>query len=209
MKFLLPLLFISSLLFDGVYSYFIVVDAHAEECFHDRVAKGTKMGLTFEVAEGGFLDIDVKITGPDGKVVYHGERESSNKYTFAAYNEGVYTYCFSNAMSTMTPKTVMFSMDIGEEPKKEEPGQPGAEAVTGTAGDTKLEDMINELHTAMTGVKHEQEYMMIRDRIHRSISESTNSRVVIWAIFENMVIFAMTLGQVYYLKRIFEVRRLV
>ena len=72
----------------------------------------------------------------------------------------------------------------------------GAEATTGGAGDTKLEDMINELHTAMTGVKHEQEYMMIRDRIHRSISESTNSRVVIWAIFENMVIFAMTLGQV-------------
>lgn len=27
---------------------------------------------------------------------------------------GVYTYCFSNKMSTMTPKVVMFSMEIGE-----------------------------------------------------------------------------------------------
>lgn len=61
MKSLLPLLFVSSILLDGAYGYFIVVDAHAEECFHDRVAKGTKMGLTFEVAEGGFLDIDVKV----------------------------------------------------------------------------------------------------------------------------------------------------
>ena len=31
-----------------------------------------KLGLTFEVAEGGFLDVDVQITGPDQKVVYQG-----------------------------------------------------------------------------------------------------------------------------------------
>lgn len=43
------------------YCYFITIDAHGEECFHDRVNSGTKMGLIFEVAEGGFLDIDVKV----------------------------------------------------------------------------------------------------------------------------------------------------
>lgn len=43
------------------YSYFINIDAHGEECFHDRVSPGTKMALTFEVADGGFLDIDVKV----------------------------------------------------------------------------------------------------------------------------------------------------
>ena len=46
------------------------VDAHAEECFFDKVKTGTKMGLMFEVAEGGFLDIDVRIEGPDGKIVH-------------------------------------------------------------------------------------------------------------------------------------------
>ena len=45
------------------YLLFSKVDAHAEECFFDRVKKGTKMGLMFEVAEGGFLDIDVRIEG--------------------------------------------------------------------------------------------------------------------------------------------------
>ena len=32
------------------------------------------MGLIFEVAEGGFLDIDVKITGPDSKTIHEGSR---------------------------------------------------------------------------------------------------------------------------------------
>ena len=43
-------------------AYFIHVDANAEECFFDKVSSGTKMSLMFEVAEGGFLDIDVKVS---------------------------------------------------------------------------------------------------------------------------------------------------
>ena len=39
------------------------VDARDEQCFFDKVKQGTKMGLIFEVAEGGALDIDVKIEG--------------------------------------------------------------------------------------------------------------------------------------------------
>lgn len=94
-------------------------------------------GLTFEIAEGGFLDIDVRIVGPDNRVIYQGERESSGKYMFAAHAGGVYTYCFSNKMSTMTPKVVMFNMAIGEAPKHDEKNE--AESTT------KLEDMIHEL----------------------------------------------------------------
>ncbi|KAK9874451.1 hypothetical protein WA026_002790 [Henosepilachna vigintioctopunctata] len=181
-------------------SYFVTVDAHAEECFFDKVESGTKMGLTFEIAEGGFLDIDVRILGPNGETIHEGIRETNGKYTFTANTKGVYTYCFSNKMSTMTPKVVMFNMAIGDSTSHEK-----ADGETSN----KLEDMIRELSSSLTGVKQEQEYMAVRDRIHRSINENTNSRVVMWSFFEALILVAMTVGQVYYLKRFFEVRRVV
>ncbi len=103
----------------------------------------------------------------------------------------------------MTPKVVMFTMDIGDAPS-EEAGADGEEP-----SHNKLEVMIKELSSALTGVKHEQEYMSVRDRIHRAINENTNSRVVMWSFFEALVLVSMTLGQVYYLKQFFEVRRVV
>lgn len=201
---LVSLIFVLISLIHSARSYFVNIDAHAEECFFERVTAGTKLGLAFEVAEGGFLDIDLRIIGPDGKVLHEGERESNGRYTFPAALDGVYTYCFSNKMSTMTPKIVMFSMDVGENEKKD-PSAEGAE----NAGDTKLEDMIKELSAALSGVKHEQDYMEVRERIHRSINDNTNSRVVMWSFFEAVVLVSMTLGQVYYLKQFFEVRRVV
>jgi len=203
---MIPLVFFTLLLsISRGAAYFISIDANEEHCFFDRVTAGTKLSLMFEVAEGGFLDIDVKITGPDGKEIYKGERESSGKYTFAAAMDGTYTYCFSNQMSTMTPKVVMFSMDVATAPS------PPAGMPTGTedADHNKLEEMVRELSTALTSVKHEQEYMEVRERIHRAINDNTNSRVVLWAVFEALVLVAMTLGQIYYLKRFFEVRRVV
>ncbi|XP_030569666.1 transmembrane emp24 domain-containing protein 2 [Drosophila novamexicana] len=185
-------------------AFIVSVDAHNEECFFENVEGGTKFGVTFEVIEGGFLDVDIKITGPDQHVMHESEKESSGKFTFVAPAKGVYTVCFNNERSSMTPKLVMFSIEMGDAPQRA-PGAPGEEEV----GHTKLEDMIRELSGTLTSVKHEQEYMHVRDKIHRSVNESTNSRVVLWSIFEALVLVLMTVGQVYYLKRFFEVKRVV
>ncbi|VDM66419.1 unnamed protein product [Strongylus vulgaris] len=211
-----------TLLASSASGYYINIDANEEQCFFDRVISGTKIGLMFEVAEGGFLDIDVKITGPDNKVIYKGERESSGKYTFAAHMDGVYTYCFGNQMSTMTPKAVMFTIEIVEPQQQQQGAAQSQDAgiyvdfvsvekttFLFTADNQKLEEMVRELSTALMSVKHEQEYMEVRERVHRSINENTNSRVVLWAVFEAMVLVSMTVGQIWYLKRFFEVRTVV
>ena len=140
--------------------------------------------------------------GPDSNVIHQEERSSSGKFTFSAHMDGVYSYCFGNKMSTMTPKAVLFNLEVGDAPKL-------GEHVDPNASHDKLDDMVKDLSKTLKSVKHEQEYMAVRDKIHRDINESTNSRVVLWAFFEALVLLAMTLGQIFYLKRFFEVRRVV
>jgi len=194
-------------------SYFINIDAHEEECFFEKPPKASKLGLAFEVVEGGFLDIDINIYAPDGESLHSGERESNGRYTFQAAQDGVYKYCFSNKMSTMTPKVVMFTMEVGDSAAGDAPKKSAAEGEEkqeeSESSDTKLEKMIQELSSSLTGVKHEQDYMEVRERVHRSINDNTNSRVVMWSVFEAVVLISMTVGQVYYLKQFFEVRRVV
>jgi hypothetical protein len=60
-KLLLTISILILLSIKNTFSYYILVDAHSEECFFERLTSGTKLLLTFEVIEGGFLDIDVKV----------------------------------------------------------------------------------------------------------------------------------------------------
>lgn len=42
-----------------------------------------------------------------------------------------------------------------------------------------------------------------------TVNDNTNSRVVWWSVFESFLLIAMTFGQIYYLKRFFEVKRVI
>lgn len=63
-----------------------------------------------------------------------------------------------------------------------------------------IEREIRNLANGLQAVKDEQEYIVIRERVHRNTAESTNDRVKWWSIIQAVVLFAVVGWQVYYLK---------
>ena len=93
----------------------VKIDAKGEQCFFETVTKpDVKLQVQFQVSSGGFLDIDFRLLSPNGDLVHSIERETEGKFTFTAPTTGDYQICFSNSMSTLTPKIVSFDVHVGD-----------------------------------------------------------------------------------------------
>ena len=63
-----------------------------------------------------------------------------------------------------------------------------------------LEKEVRNLVQGLQAVKDEQEYIVVRERVHRNTAESTNDRVKWWSIGQTIMLFAVCAWQVWYLK---------
>jgi hypothetical protein len=114
--------------------------------------------LGFQVASGGFLDIDVVVYGPKGNIIYSVERESEGKFTYNTEDTGLYKLCFSNVMSTVTPKTVNFQINVGG------PADPNLAKLEHL---DPIEKSIMSLSEGLAQVQNEQKYLRVRESVHR------------------------------------------
>lgn len=179
------------------------VDARGSECFFERLKRGTPVTVMFQVIRGGFLDIDFAITSPEGNTVYSAQRQTEGKYNFIAESDGPFAFCFSNKISTMTPKFVSFVLSLPDDTPSERQTQQFASEVNLNP----LENTILQLSEALKTANNEQAYMRMRMKTHFSTNESTNRRILWWSLTEIGLLLALSVWQVYFLKKFFEVKR--
>jgi len=180
------------------------VEPKTEECFQQYIEPGKDWSLVYSVTRGGLLDIDVRIYDPRGNTLYQGlhfDTKMKGKQTFIANEGGVYKACFNNEMSRFTAKVVAFYFSIGgDEPtnKRSDVAKP--------ADLNPMDASIGKIERSLLLVIGEQRRMRVREQVHRDTSEDTNFRVQLWSIFETVLIGGMGVGQVWYLRRWFNVK---
>ncbi|GME21960.1 GOLD domain-containing protein [Neofusicoccum parvum] len=189
-------------LFSLASAHNIQLKAHSRECFHEQLHADDKMTVTFQVGDrefggSGNLDIDFWIQNPANGMQVHERGVSSGDHSFTAASDGKYTYCFSNEHWAANTKEVSFNVHgIVYVPESEAPQDP-------------LEKEVRQLSELIAQVKDEQGYIVVRERTHRNTAESTNARVKWWSIFQLLVLIGEGIFQVWWLKRFFEVKRVV
>ncbi|KAI4285236.1 MAG: hypothetical protein L6R35_004703 [Caloplaca aegaea] len=194
---------VSTLLLSSIVAaHNINLGPHSRECFHEQLHKDDKMTVTFQVGDrefggAGNLEVDFWIQHPRGHNLRHGRAVSSGDHSFDADADGKYVYCFSNEHWSAATKEVSFNVHgIVYVPESEAPQDP-------------LEVEIKQLSELLSQVKDEQSYIVVRERTHRNTAESTNGRVKWWSIFQLGVLLGEGIFQVWWLKRFFEVKRVV
>ncbi|KAL8286305.1 hypothetical protein RQP46_004793 [Phenoliferia psychrophenolica] len=188
------LLALAAALVPVVHAHTIDLAAASRDCYFEDLHTEDKMTVTYQVAGGGHLDIDFWMKGPGDKMMTDQKKRDTGTHSFTAEMDGRYTYCFSNEMSTVTGKTVSFNVH-------------GIMYVEDDGHTAPIEREIRALSSALEAVKDEQEYIVVRERLHRDTAESTNNRVKYWSIVQTIMLFGVCGWQVFYLKRFFEVKR--
>ncbi|KAF9293006.1 p24 complex component [Mortierella antarctica] len=171
----------------AVAAFNVVVPAQERRCFFENL----------DVKDN--LHISYQITDPSDMLVEDASRSASATYNHVAKVKGKHQFCFSNTFSTITEKTVGFNVLVIK-PMKED---------SDTNKVDPLENEIRELSYQIEDIKNEQEYTLAREKTHRNTAESTNSRVVWWSLFQSGILFLVCVFQITYLKRFFEVKRVV
>ncbi|PPQ83289.1 hypothetical protein CVT25_004028 [Psilocybe cyanescens] len=190
-----------------ISAHLIEIPAGKKECFfedlhvHDKSLYNTshlqnQMTVTYQVGEGGHLDIDFWLADPTGKVLGKQIKQSTGQLAVTAITDGRHEYCFSNQMSAIADKLVSFNVH-------------GIIYVSGDDVVAPIEREIRKLAAGLVSVKDEQEYIVVRERVHRNTAESTNSRVKYWSVLQTIVLFSVVAWQIYYLKSFFEVKRVI
>lgn len=148
---------------------------------------------------------------------------SNGDHSFEAKSDGKYIYCFSNEGWGASSKEVSFNVHgIVYVSESDAPSDPLESEGTFNSrfpcllhhSDSCAHNIwpfspVKKLSELLAQVKDEQEYIVVRERTHRNTAESTNSRVKWWNIFILGVVIGESVFQVWWLRRFFEVKRVV
>ncbi|KAJ3171911.1 p24 complex component [Geranomyces variabilis] len=179
----------------------IILGPSRENCFNEHLQAQERLDLSYEVADGGSLDVDFVIYSPNSRPLYNLNGESFATFGFNAELEGTYVYCFSNKKSGSSERKLSFSVHGPDEVFKIE-NKELKESV-----DDPTDTIQAELRTLDSGIKairDEQAFLVQRERRHRLTADSTNARVLYWSMVQALALIGVCYFQISYFKRFFE-----
>ncbi|KAI8900612.1 emp24/gp25L/p24 family/GOLD-domain-containing protein [Globomyces pollinis-pini] len=191
---------LSILSFVAASTFSITIQRYSTECFYEQLTHGDRLEVSYEVIKStSEYEIDY-ITNPDGSMLHSVDKHRDAAFGFYAGSTGQHQMCFYNQNSP-AEKVISFSF-LGPDDLAHLKAPDGSNEV---ALGKDLQSLSNEIRF----MKDELSYMNRRLSRHKQTAESTNSRVFWWAFFQLLLLVAVSLFQISYLRQFFEKRRII
>eukprot|EP00035_Acanthoeca_spectabilis_P021246 m.437162 g.437162 ORF g.437162 m.437162 type:complete len:208 (-) comp18071_c0_seq1:131-754(-) len=177
---------------------------HEEQCFHELIEESQLVTVEYQVIYGGHMDIDVEVKmyphNGGAEVLFHEAKSETGSHTFNAKQTGEFTFCFSNAMSTVAHKTVYVDVVVGNDDPLTADAQKHHQTFT------QVETSLINNHDALRRVIDLQTHHRMREANHRYTAEFMNERVQLVSAAEALMLVILSICQIVYLKSLFAAR---
>ncbi|VDP09965.1 unnamed protein product [Soboliphyme baturini] len=204
-----------SLLVNSVSAIYFHISESERKCFIEEIPDQTMVIGNYKVelldqntrqfVQHPGIGMYVEITNPEEQVILSRLYTNEGKFTFTSNMPGEHVIClYSNSSRWFSGGQLRVHLDIqaGEH----------AQDYAQIAAKDKLNELqlrIRQLLDQVDQITKEQNYQRFREELFRQTSESTNTRVLWWAIAQTFILLLTGLWQMRHLKGFFEAKKLV
>ena len=196
-------------LIETTWSYSIELEPGDKQCFITVGSSGLSLTGSFEVLSTGATPVVVTLTGPSPDNFVHfksafDENAEERDYSEGAFTidltaDGDYTLCMSNGVDVLGDgqnKLVAFNLrTAGVEQKDYEY--------------VGIQSELLALRQGLDFLKDHQAFMNQREDVHRESLDGISTKVLLWTIMESVILLAMSVWQISYIRSFFETKRRV
>mmetsp|Transcript_45456 Transcript_45456/g.58287 ORF Transcript_45456/g.58287 Transcript_45456/m.58287 type:complete len:196 (-) Transcript_45456:161-748(-) len=182
----------------------LIILAGASECYFLHLEKGAGFSGNYEILSEFDLDsVDVKVAGPlpHRTALYTSTGLEEGSFSLEASDAGDQELCFTN-------KDIDTSLTLGFAFRADNDLLLAQNNEMATEENVKsMIQIANELTQGLDLLADHQEFMRVREDVHRSTVSGTNDRVLWWSFGEAVILTAMSIWQILYIRTFFETKR--
>nr|CAB3267019.1 transmembrane emp24 domain-containing protein 1-like [Phallusia mammillata] len=197
----------------------VEISAGRKECFYQPTKTGQSLEIEYQVIDGGDLDIDFRVSGPNGNPIVTEFRRNDGIHTIETTQEGDYEVCFDNTFSRMTSKSVFFELILDNAGDIDELEDEEGEWKKFVSQDENIGDALASLEVAgetLSQIKNNnartiQFQAMLRalEAKDRHIAETNFVKINTWSI-ANIVIMTLVFAlQIFMVRNMFNDKKKV
>lgn len=187
------------------------IDPGSEDCFYQKVKKGDKIEIEYQVIDGGHGDLDItfRLAEPSGRILIQDFKKSENNHRADAATDGDYKLCFDNSFSSYNVKTVFFELVVYNDDDGEWGSDENMDFDKVQAFEVKAEDVqeiVNSVRNHLNKVRHLQDLIKSTEARDRNIAEENYFKVNTFSMVQITIMILVGLIQVVMVRSLFDDR---